>query len=118
MTTPELEKLVIDAFTTLNVSWLNQLDPDVLYSDLDKDQIIEELNYEIMRIRKMGLDKLEARPSKCKYCYPEDKAYSFHNTDTGEFVIRYVIHQENQSKFIIERCQNRIIPDGENGKPF
>jgi len=118
MTLPELEKLVIDAFTTSNVSRLHQLDPNALYSGLDKEQVIEEIEIELIKIRKLGLDKLEARPSKCKFCYPEGKAFSFHNTETGEFVIRYVIHQEDQSRFIIEHCQNRIIIDGENGLPF
>ncbi len=113
-----LEKLVIDVFTTLNVSWLNQLDPDVYYSGLDKEQIIEEIDKALIKIRKTGLNKLEARPSKCKFCYPEGIAWSFHNPFTGEFVIRYVIHQEDQSRFIIERCQNRVLTEGENGLPF
>ncbi len=114
----QFKNYFLKAFRDINIEELYLLDPGSIYSDLDKDQIIEEISRELKKVREKGITNLEARPSKCKFCYPEGSAWSFHNPETGEFVIRYVIYQENQSRFIIELCQNRIITEGGNGLPF
>ena len=118
MTLLELEKYVIEAFTMVNVSMLYQLDSKVIYSGLDREQIIAEIDIELKKIIGSGIKELEARPSACKHCFPTGSAFSFHDTSTGEFVIRYVVHQESEKSFVIERCSNRVLKDGEDGLPF
>lgn len=118
MTLQELEELVVYTFSELNVSQLHLLDPGCTYSDLDKNQIIDEISKEINRIREKGIIELDAKPSKCKFCYPSGSAFSFHNTSTGTCLTRYVIYQEDKTRYIIERCRNRILSDGEEGLPF
>lgn len=118
MTLPKLEKLVIDAFTTLNVSGLLQLDSNALYSGLDKEQIIEEIEKEIKIIRATGLCVLSFQPTTCNFCYPTANAFNFLNKNTGELILRYVIHEENPFDYKVEECKNRAIPDREDGLPF
>ncbi|WP_248724517.1 hypothetical protein [Seonamhaeicola sp. ML3] len=64
------------------------------------------------------MDSLVVKPSECKYCYPKAKVYSFHHKETDEFIIRYLIHQEDEDEFRVEECRNKQIPDGENNMPF
>lgn len=114
----DLENIVVNAFCSLDVSPLKKLDKKASYSYNYKHEMIAELQSVFDKIKSKGVQNLEVENSKCKYCYPSANAYSFHNSKTGGFVIRYVIHQESNDVYRIEQCKNKPIPDGEDGMPF
>ncbi|WP_242203243.1 hypothetical protein [Aestuariivivens insulae] len=107
----ELTKGVLGAFEELNIDRLNKLD-ELYYSHSTKQEFITELQKLFDGLMKQGVNSLIAKPSKCKYCYPTAKAYSFHHPETDEFIIRYVIHQETEDEFRIEECRNRPLREG------
>jgi len=113
-----LEKRIVKAFCLLNTKPLEKLDENAIYSFNYKDEMIAELQSVFDKIKSTGVQSLEVRNSKCKYCYPSANAYSFHNPITDEFIIRYVIHQESKDVYRIEQCKNKPIPVGEDGMPF
>ena len=114
----DLEKYVVKAICKLDTKPLEKLDKKASYSYNYKDEMIAELQRVFDKIKSTGVQSLEVKNSKCKYCYPSANAYSFHNPLTGEFVIRYVIHQESKDVYRIEQCKNKPIPVGEDGMPF
>ena len=113
-----LEKHIVQAFCQLEISPLDKLDDNASYSYNYKDEMIAELQEVFDKIKSTGVQSLKAKDSKCKYCYPNANAYSFHHPKTNEFIIRYVIHQESDNVYRVEQCKNNPIPDGENGMPF
>jgi hypothetical protein len=113
-----LEQSLIKAFQNLNISFLNILDETAYYSHNYKHEFIAEMQTLFEKFNARGLTSLIAKPSKCIYCYPTGKAYSFHNPDNDEFIIRYVIFQESEKVFCVQECRNKPIPEGEDGMPF
>ena len=113
-----LEQSLINAIQNLNISFLDTLDKTADYSHNYKHEFIAEMQTLFEKFKSRGLTSLIAKPSKCNYCYPTGKAYSFHNPDTDEFIIRYVIFQESEKVYRVEECRNKPIPDGEDGLPF
>ncbi|WP_157208561.1 hypothetical protein [Mariniflexile maritimum] len=111
-----IESLVVSSFVKLDSSLLNILDETADYSHNSKHEFIGDMQTLFERLKEKGITSLTAKPSKCNYCYPTGKAYSFHNPDTDEFVIRYVIHQESEKVFRVEECRN--IPPRKDGMPF
>jgi hypothetical protein len=111
-----IKNILIEAFETLNVSVFNNLDETINYSFKSKHEFIADMQTLFKSLKENGITSLSAKPSKCIYCYPTGKAYSFHNPDTDDFVIRYVIHQESDKVFRVEECRN--IPPRKDGMPF
>lgn len=118
MNLKDLELLVVEAFCTLDTNPLNMLDQDASYSHNYKDEFIEEMEEVFNKIKSEGIYKLSVNPSRCKFCYPDANAYSFHHPNTGEFFMRYVIHQSGENEFGIEQCRNKPLPELEHGMPF
>lgn len=60
MTIQDLVQIITTSFTTLNGDVLHQLNPNTLYSGLEKEQIIEEIEREIIKIKARGLHELKS----------------------------------------------------------
>lgn len=118
MTIQDLENIIVNCFTTLNAEGLYKLNSQVYYSGLDKEQIIEELEKEINKLKVKGVKELKSEVTSCDYCYPFANAFNFLDKNTGEFILRYVIHQENIIEFKVEQCKNRYLPSSKDGLPF
>lgn len=118
MTLEDLEKIVLQSVSTLDAKLLVGLDEEATYSNNDKEQFIEEFRKKFVQLKTLGLESLIYFPSVCKYCYPLSKAYGFYNPITRNFVVRYVIHQENHLDYRVEECKNVLLPAGEDGLPF
>lgn len=112
------EKVLIIAFENLDISLLNIISHKFTYSYNDKIEFIEEMKIVFEKIRAEGINSLLAKPSKCKYCYPTGKAYSFHHPKTDNFIIRYVIFKESHDFYRVEQCKNNPILKSEKGIPF
>ncbi len=112
----KIEQNILKSICKLDASILKKLDNTIEYSYKDKLEFIADMQSQYKRIKETGISSLSAKPSKCIYCYPTGKAYSFHNPDTDDFVIRYVIHQESDKVFRVEECRN--IPPRKDGMPF
>lgn len=80
------------------------------------DELIEDMLKLFNGLKAKAIKALIPKPSECKYCHPEGKAYSFHHPKTAEFVFRYVIHQKSKDVYFIGECQN--IPPRKDGMPF
>ena len=111
MTLQDLEKIVVKAFCELDSSILDQLEEWAFYSYDYKEELIEKLDKLFKKYQSAGLTNLEVRDSECKYCNPKANAYSFHNPETGEFLIRYVFTyegetDEGESIFGVDQCDN------------
>ena len=113
-----LEKGIVKAFCLLNINPLEKLDEKAIYSYNYKNEMIAELQSVFDKIKSTGVQSLEVKNSKCKYCYPSANAYSFHNPITDEFIIRYVIGQDEDGMYRVEECKNKPITTGEDGMPF
>src|SRR5690606_24537871 len=109
---------MVEAFCLLSIEPFKNIDETADYSHNYKHEFIDEMQTLFEKFKSRGLTSLIAKPSKCNYCYPTGKAYSFHNPDTDEFIIRYVIFQESEKVYRVEECRNKPIPDGEDGLPF
>jgi hypothetical protein len=116
----KLEKIVIDTFCNLDVSYLSDLDESYMYSDCFKDEVIIHFAKQIKAMLLKGITTLNMKNSACLFCYPDCNAYSFHHPQTDELMVRYVVGKsKNQAKeFILQECLNKQIPDGKNGMPF
>lgn len=113
-----VEKSIVSSFCSLDVSFLDKLDGDIIYSYNYKHEMIAELGSVFEKIKSKGINKLIVKDSACKYCYPKGKAFSFHHPKTDEFIIRYVIFKEKDDFFIVEECKNNPIINTEDGMPF
>lgn len=111
-----VDEVIIKAFCSIDPSPLERLENNLIFSFKSKNELIMDLSKIFDTFKSNGITSLTAKPSKCNYCYPTGKAYSFHNPDTDEFVIRYVIHQESEKVFRVEECRN--IPPRKDGMPF
>jgi hypothetical protein len=69
-------------------------------------------------IKRKSISRLYVKMSKCKHCYKGTPAYSFYNSDTDEFVIRYVINQESEIVYRIEECKNKKLITNNGDLPF
>ncbi len=113
-----LQSAVISTLQYLETSALQSLSSDGLYNETCKAEFTEEMEKVILKIKNEGYSSLEVEPTTCKFCFPTAKAYNFNNPESGEVIIRYVIHEESTKRFIIQECRNKKLLGGENGLPF
>lgn len=109
---------IIKAFKYLSTEHLEKVCDKTIYSYNYKHEMIDELESVFNKIRLKGISSLKVKNSKCKFCYPNANAYSFHHPITDEFIVRYVIHQKEKNVFHIGECKNKPIPVREDGMPF
>ena len=106
------------AFSTLNSIFLNDLYDDGIYSNLDKEGIIEDLNFKIEKIKKKYKAPLHILPGKCTFCYPEGTTIKFVDSESEQRVIQIVVFQEGIKEYRVEECKNNPIPETSNSLPF
>lgn len=114
----DVKLAVISSLQTLHLSPLRSLKYECFYNGGEKEEFIIEMAKVIEDIIKKGFSSLEVEPSQCKFCFPTADTFNFNNPQTGELIIRYVIHEETMNSFIVEECRNKILPEGEHGLPF
>lgn len=112
----QLEFLIIQSFCALDSTILEEIDEKAYYSHQDKRELIQSIDRLFKEIKNKGVTNLNVQDSKCKFCYPTGKAYSFHHPETREFIIRYVIAydgetDEGEKIYTVEECRNKPIPD-------
>ncbi|WP_223032680.1 hypothetical protein [Hanstruepera marina] len=118
MTLKYLEKQVVKSFCELDTDHLKSIDEHADYSHNYKDEFIEEMNTIFNEFKSQGINKLLVKPSECKYCHPTFNAYSFYHPISNEFLIRYVISQENGGMYRVDECKNNPLPELTDGMPF
>ncbi|TDQ33372.1 hypothetical protein [Zeaxanthinibacter enoshimensis] len=123
MNIQQLEFIIRSTFTNLDYSFLDQLDKDSYYSDQDKYELINRIEFQIHSLKTAGYNKLLCKQSRCFLCYPNADALSFHCPNTDELVIKYVFQnlgktEEGEFLYRVEECKNNPIKEGANGLPF
>lgn len=111
-------KTIIQAFINLDVSILSKINGRISYSFDSKNELISKFNKLFNELKSKGLNSLKVETSKCRYCYPSIKNYSFHHPITDEFIFRYVIFRESSDFYRIEECKNSPSSKSENSIPF
>ncbi|WP_242157344.1 hypothetical protein [Aestuariivivens sediminis] len=109
---------LISAFKKLSLEPLEELCDVSIYSYDYKQELIEKLQKKFDKISSEDISELVAKESKCKYCYHESKAYSFHHPKTDELIVRYVIFRESENFYRVEECKYKPILNREDGFPF
>ncbi|MFD0762717.1 hypothetical protein ACFQZW_11550 [Lutibacter aestuarii] len=120
MDVSKLEECVIQSVCNLDISYLSELDEDIMYSYSFKNEVLIEFSNKFKEFLLRGIKNLNVKPSECLYCHPNLNAFSFHHPDTDDLMIRYVIGKDEKgyNQFILEECRNRPISKGKNGDPF
>lgn len=111
-------KTLLRVFCDFDINQIDSLPYDIIYSHDYPHEFKERLEYLFTLLKKEGISKLVAEPSKCKFCYPNGEAYRFYNSENGEFIFKYVFDVKEKGFITVEECKNNPIPDGPNGEPF
>ncbi len=114
----DLENYVVKAFCDLDSNILESLDGNAIYSYNYKNEMIDEIGKVFVKIKSAGVSSLTVKKSNCMFCYPQANAYAFHNPQTDEFIVRYVISQDEDGMYRVEECKKKPITCGENGMTF
>ncbi|SDS48965.1 hypothetical protein SAMN04489797_1710 [Winogradskyella sediminis] len=116
MTQLEIENTLIKAICNLEISYLVDLDEDLMYTCLTKAELIQEFDCVFKNLISQGIQKLTFKKSNCNYCYPKANAYEFYD-ESLMFVFRYIIDIDSECNFIIRLCDNK--PESNNSElPF
>jgi|GEM_PF-5876412 len=101
------EKIMIDSLVRLDSSKLSSLEDNLIVSYSFKDEFIKEFSKGIEEIKNKGHKAMIFKETKCRQCFPNYKAYEFHDSYSDEFIVRYVIHQESENSIMVSKCSNQ-----------
>lgn len=114
-----LKTAVINAFLEYEPLYLQDIDPDALYSNGFKGDLIRQIREKIDELKADYPAGLYAKPATCYYCFPETPAVSFYAKATDEFVLRYMIAwDEKDREYVVRVCYNMKIEKTDDEFPF
>lgn len=102
--------ILINSLKNLNSDLLAFLPngENIIYNEVNfKQELIAELKRDFKRLGYSGEFPLYIKRSKCNYCYPNNKTYSFHNPKTDELVFNSVVDKVDEKNYIILICENK-----------
>ena len=105
MTQKEIENIVIEALCNLDIKPLYSLSENIMYSYLTKSELLEEFTFVFDNYKSRGIKKLTFISSKCNYCFPLANAFEFYNSENNEFIVRYIIHSDEDG-CKVRLCEN------------
>lgn len=117
ITQKEIENAVILAFTNLDIKYLNTLDDNTMYSNLSKEELIEEFTRVFKDYKSKKINMLTYKKSKCNYCFPLANAFEFYNSENNKFIVRYIIHSDANG-CIVRLCDNKPSRNDSTEIPF
>ncbi|WP_431133682.1 hypothetical protein [Psychroserpens mesophilus] len=117
MTQESLENTIIKGICNLDIKPLYALSENVMYSNLTKSELLEEFTFVFKDYKSKGVNKLTYKCSKCNYCLPLAKAFEFYNSENNEFIMRYIIHSDEDG-CKVRLCENSPPTDCKEEIPF
>ena len=105
-----IEEIILKSCIFLDTSLLNELpdDENIIYNENNhKDNLISELEYDFKKLKIKGNSPLRIRSGKCDFCYPNNRTYTFHNSESGELIFRCVIDKLDDENYIVMVCENK-----------
>lgn len=113
----DLENAVINSFIHYDTAYLKSIDPNGVYSFNYKEELITNLKREIEKLKINYPEGLYVKKSLCRFCFSGSNAFSFYSKNYDNYVMRYVIAVA-EDQYIVQPCNNKPIPDGDNEMPF
>ena len=105
-----IEEIILKSCIFLDTSLLNELpdDENIIYNENNhKDNLISELEYDFKKLKIKGNSPLRIRSGKCDFCYPNNRTYTFHNSESDELIFRCVIDKLDDENYIVMVCENK-----------
>lgn len=117
MTQKEIESIMIKAICYLDINPLYALSENHMYSNLTKSELLEEFTFVFNDYKSKGIKKLTYISSKCNYCFPLANAFEFYNSENNEFIVRYIIHSDEDG-CKVRLCDNSPPTNNNEEIPF
>ncbi len=119
MTVYTLKQAVVNAFLEYQPLYLQDINPDAMYSDGVKEELIRQIRDKIEGLKVVYPEGLYVKSSKCKYCFPDTPAVSFFAYKNNDFVMRYIVAwNENRQYYAVHICNNIKQEKTEGETPF
>jgi len=113
MSEADLEKCIIQSICNLDISYLADLDQYAVYSYDYKEELITKFSQIFKNFLLKGITSLKVKPDKSFNYYPNINTFSFYNSETDEFMIRYRIGKDKKyyQSYIVDDSYNKTLPD-------
>lgn len=108
-----IEEIILQSLIFLDTSILAELpdDENILYNEnCYRENLISELEFDMKKIRGKAKSPLLIKKGKCNFCYPNNKAYNFHNPKTDELIFTSVVDKVDDEQYIAMVCENKSRP--------